>query len=1064
MRPTLVALLLVSRASAHMNDLDCVLAAWPASLSSLYQFSGGEKGLTIGDGGDDMFDNGNELRVRVNGQWSAPLEYTQQCDEEDTPVGKGDAEYATCKLSGTAPVFAAVFSSETGTIDGVRIAGNLGADGQGHQSTNAVPLTTTAPPPAPPPREEDSAPPLPAGTHISPPPPLPPPTPFWGPAYGYYKQVFGAGYSSSDADPSVNHLVIARTKDGRAVVGTTTDSDLHEVTFGEGVYYVYYLMWAGDSGYQYDEADFQGVLDAVATSCYESAAPPRSPPPPSPSPSGSACRRPCAGGTCEDFRFASCDWIKSVEHIMCDCSGCCGQASLPPPPPSPPPVPLPPSPSPRACLNKCHGATCGSFGKYSCSAFAGLGCDCSGCCVADTDLTCATDAWAGIEPALPNLYAFTEGYAGRGIRDGGSDMYDGGNYLAVKGKDAETGKSTWEFGLPYTQDCAGLFPTPAGVGDIQYGTCKLMDGRPHTLDSAGDVTAGTLFAAVFYSPSASIDGMMVYGNLGADDNGHSWAHNATGPKGVRAYYKEVFGAGSDPSISHLILARGGLKYARNPVTTNSDFQYVLFSEGQQLLVYLLWAGKKPSLIPGLDYAASFKFEATHVQQVVDAVAPACFAKLPPAAIPPSPPPPPPSPPVSDDCGRECRGQTCLAFRDVACSTLEQAPWGCKCHSCCAPEAVSPPPPSPPAPPSLPPPGPPTACSSPCAGATCGDFMPYTCDGFSEVLGCDCGGCCETPLDLRCADDVWPANLPALYEFSGGTLGYNIGDGGNDMFDNGNELRLRVNGEWSSPLFYTQVCDGSQAADAFWEDRWSPREREGVFDAQYLTCKLDKYEAGYGAAFVFVARSKAGTIDGFQVVGNVGADAGGTQEKGELKGPKGTVGHYKLIHGTADPSVNHLIFSPGAGGAKTTIGTTTDSDLHEVTFPHGVKLLYYVLWAGKEGYRYQKDAVQTVLDKMAESCVANDYSVADWGGGGGGGGDGGTIALVVIVLLLLVALLGLSWYKGWFAGVADKLGDLTSSRARTGMGSGTMAPTAPLGSLAASDAQLTTSYQAPTTPA
>ena len=66
---------------------------------------------------------------------------------------------------------------------------------------------------------------------------------------------------------------------------------------------------------------------------------------------------------------------------------------------------------------------------------------------------------------------------------------------------------------------------------------------------------------------------------------------------------------------------------------------------------------------------------------------------------------------------------------------------------------------------------------------------------------------------------------------------------------------------------------------------------------------------------------------------------------------------------------------------------------------------------------------------------------------------------------LVALLGLSWYKGWFAGVADKLGDLTSSRARTGMGSGTMAPTAPLGSLASSDAQLTTNYQAPTpTPA
>ena len=42
---------------------------------------------------------------------------------------------------------------------------------------------------------------------------------------------------------------------------------------------------------------------------------------------------------------------------------------------------------------------------------------------------------------------------------------------------------------------------------------------------------------------------------GADDYGHSWALNATGPRGVRGYYKEIYGAGTDPSISHLILAR-----------------------------------------------------------------------------------------------------------------------------------------------------------------------------------------------------------------------------------------------------------------------------------------------------------------------------------------------------------------------------------------------------------------------------------------------------------------------------------------------------------------------------
>ena len=97
--------------------------------------------------------------------------------------------------------------------------------------------------------------------------------------------------------------------------------------------------------------------------------------------------------------------------------------------------PRPPPPSPRACLNKCHGATCGSFLPYTCAAFELQGCDCSGCCGSDTDLRCATEPWAAL--GLENTYPFTEGYSGRSIEDGGSDMYDGGNYISVHGKTAE---------------------------------------------------------------------------------------------------------------------------------------------------------------------------------------------------------------------------------------------------------------------------------------------------------------------------------------------------------------------------------------------------------------------------------------------------------------------------------------------------------------------------------------------------------------------------------------------------------------------------------------------------
>ena len=41
-------------------------------------------------------------------------------------------------------------------------------------------------------------------------------------------------------------------------------------------------------------------------------------------------------------------------------------------------------------------------------------------------------------------------------------------------------------------------------------------------------------------------------------------------------------------------------------------------------------------------------------------------------------------------------------------------------------------------------------------------MPYRCDEFQSILGCDCSGCCDTPLDVRCVDRSWPANLPTKF--------------------------------------------------------------------------------------------------------------------------------------------------------------------------------------------------------------------------------------------------------------------------------------------------------------
>ena len=43
-----------------------------------------------------------------------------------------------------------------------------------------------------------------------------------------------------------------------------------------------------------------------------------------------------------------------------------------------------------------------------------------------------------------------------------------------------------------------------------------------------------------------------------------------------------------------------------------------------------------------------------------------------------------------------------------------------------------------------------------------------------------------------------------------------------------------------------MCDGASANGVFYEDKWTHRHDGAAFDATYLTCKLEQYDAGYGA--------------------------------------------------------------------------------------------------------------------------------------------------------------------------------------------------------------------------
>lgn len=64
--------------------------------------------------------------------------------------------------------------------------------------------------------------------------------------------------------------------------------------------------------------------------------------------------------------------------------------------------------------------------------------------------------------------------------------------------------------------------------------------------------------------------------------GHFESLNLTSSHGVYGYYKQVYGAQSDPSISHLILTRAppsSLEVSYMPFTTDSDYQLLTFKVG-----------------------------------------------------------------------------------------------------------------------------------------------------------------------------------------------------------------------------------------------------------------------------------------------------------------------------------------------------------------------------------------------------------------------------------------------------------------------------------------------------
>jgi len=166
--------------------------------------------------------------------------------------------------------------------------------------------------------------------------------------------------------------------------------------------------------------------------------------------------------------------------------------------------------------------------------------------------------------------------------------------------------------------------------------------------------------------------------------------------------------------------------------------------------------------------------------------------------------------------------------------------------------------------------------------------------------------------------------------------YYIDDGGNDMYNGGNELWIYSGGvNESVSVRYTQGCGV-----------YSPA---GLSDIVYYTCSMTVDD---NSLFVAEFKSPGKNINGFGVDGNLGADGYGKVKFG-CENITGNQMCWKKVYDAGDASVNHMIMIPVNGTWTQDVKvveveneTYTDYDHHAVNGDEGVYSLIYVLFAGR----------------------------------------------------------------------------------------------------------------------
>lgn len=152
----------------------------------------------------------------------------------------------------------------------------------------------------------------------------------------------------------------------------------------------------------------------------------------------------------------------------------------------------------------------------------------------------------------PSFYAYQLDGNGTYINDGGSDMYDGGNYTTpwlLSGTNYTSASGPWPLSINYTNTTSTIVDTDfyyASLGYTQYTGFQDLTYLPLT--------------AIGTRKSSGVVGWQVGGNSGADGggvlaSGEIWSGTESNGFTTYAFYRQTYSAG-DPSHCNLIILLG----------------------------------------------------------------------------------------------------------------------------------------------------------------------------------------------------------------------------------------------------------------------------------------------------------------------------------------------------------------------------------------------------------------------------------------------------------------------------------------------------------------------------